>query len=934
MLFGRSGELDGIMERVAAAGRGQSATLVVRGEAGIGKSALVDAVVERVREGPVGDSAATAVLRTRGIESESAIPFGGLAELLRPVQHLLPELPEPQAAALAGALALGPPAAADRFAIAAATLSILSLAAPDGRLLCVLDDAHWLDTSSAEAMVFAARRMQAERSVVLFTVRDGEPGAGRFDALPQLRLTGLDPDAAGALLAEQAGAPLPGPVVARLVAQTGGNPLALQQLPGQLSEDELVGRAPIHRPLPVGALLRAGFLRRVEELPAPTRTALLLAATSDVDAVDVLGHALAESGRSLADLEPAEAAELVAISDGVLSFHHPLVRSAIYHGARPAERRAAHQALGAAFEKARGPQSEERRVWHLAAAAVGADESVAAALEQLGGTAARNQAHAAAVASLERAARLSPDRGDRGRRLVAAAGAAVPAGATQEAIRLLGEAQEWTEDPVVAARAECERLRLGVWGAAESAGAESNRARLFDFAAGIEATLPAVAVQAYLAAAQASLFSYDVGAITRATERAAQLGGADPRIALLCDVLGAMAAAQNGDADRAAELLDGRHDQLMALPTLDIEQVVTVSGVCYLAQDRPARARPLLGRAVESSRTANSAGLLAVQLPWMAALEWQDGNWTAALALAEEAVRLVPETGWLAQLPNSLSTLARVEAGLGLPGCRAHAGQAVEAGRAGGSVATVVHGLAALGLLELGAGNPGPAADHLGDALEAAAPAAPLLRFHVLPDLVEACALAGRTDRARVALAQLDELATRGRRTSALAAAARCHALLDGSRSGAAFEEALGWHARGTSPFDTARTRLAYGSRLRRTRDRAGARTQLRAALDAFERLGAAPWADRARAELTASGGSAPAHGDRVERRITAQELQVALAVQRGLTNAEVAAALFLSVKTVEYHLSNIYRKLGIRSRTQLIRALADEGGASSTGPR
>src|SRR5690242_14852691 len=283
MLYGRSAELGGIRARVDAAARGESAALVVRGEAGIGKSALVDAVAREV----LGRAGST-VLRTRGIESEAAIPFGGLADLLHPVLHLLPELPGPQSAALAGALAIGPPAAADRFAIAAATLSILGLAAPDGPLLCVVDDAHWLDASSAEAMVFAARRMHAERSVVLFTVRDGAPGADRFAVLETLALTGLDAAAAGELLAEAAGAPLPGEVVDRLVEQTGGNPLALQQLPGRLSDEQLVGRAPIVEPLPVGSLLQDTFLRRAERLPAPTRAALLLAATSDVDAADVL----------------------------------------------------------------------------------------------------------------------------------------------------------------------------------------------------------------------------------------------------------------------------------------------------------------------------------------------------------------------------------------------------------------------------------------------------------------------------------------------------------------------------------------------------------------------------------------------------------------------------------------------------------------------
>jgi DNA-binding CsgD family transcriptional regulator len=919
MLLGRTRELGRIQELLDAAARGRSAALVVRGEAGIGKSALVDEVA--LDAGKAG----TTVLRTRGLQAESAIPFGGLAELLRPVLHLREELPGPQSDALAGALALGPPTAADRFAIAAATLGLLALAGQDRPLLCVVDDAHWLDPASAEALVFAARRMQAEGSVMVFTVRDGEPGTERFDVLEQLALTGLDADDTAQLLAEQLPHKPPDDVVARLHADTGGNPLALRELPGLLTGEQLAGRDDIPQPLPVGALLQQGFLRRVEQLPEPARAALLLAATSDVDTVDVLDRALGDAGRSLADLEPAEDAELITLDRGRLSFSHPLVRSAVYFSGTPAQRRRAHRRLGEALAHIAGPRSEERRVWHLAAATVATDADVADALERVGTTAAAARGHAAAARAFERAAGLSPDPARRTRRLMAAAQAAVPAGATRDAIRLYGEAQEWSEDPVQTAIAECERLRLGVWGVA----AETHRARLFDFAAEIEPRLPAVAVQAYLAAAQASLFAYDVAGISRAAERAAQIAGADPSIGLLCDVMKAMAAAQGGDSARAAELMAARHGELLDRPTQGIEQLVTVGGVCHLALERPDTARQLLGRVVEASRRANSAGLLAVQLPWMAALEWQSGNWTTALALAQEAVQLAPETGWDAQLPNSLSTLARVEAGLGLPGCREHATAAVEAARAGGSSATAVHGLAARGLLELGAGNHAAAADDLDAALDAAGPdAAPLLRFHVLPDLVEAHVLAGRGHRAAQALAELDELAVKADRVSARAAAARCHALLDRGRAEHWFDRALDWHARGTPPFDTARTHLAVGMRLRRTRDRPGARHHLGTAVAAFERLGAAPWAERARAELHSSGGSAPAaRGERVERLLTPQELQVALAVRDGMSNADAAAALFLSKKTIEYHLSAIYRKLGIRSRTQLVRGLDPDAG-------
>lgn len=915
MLLGRARELTHLNGLLLAAKQGHSAAVVISGEAGIGKSALAESMASTA-----GAQADTAVLRTRGIEAESAIPFASLADLLRPVQHLLAELPEPQAAALAGALALGPPTAGDRFAVAAATLNLLAVAAQVGSLLCVVDDAHWLDPSSAEALVFAARRMRAEGSVMVFTVRDGEPGASRFLVLEQLRLLGLDAESATTLLESSVGRPLPPQVVQRLLADSGGNPLALLELPGQLTEDQLSGRTPILEPLPMGSLLAEGFLRQLRDLPQRSRAALILVATSDLEAADLVERALQQAGGSLADLEPAESAGLVSIGAGRLAFRHPLIRLAVYQSAPPSQRRSAHRQLAVALDSVAVPQADERRAWHLAAATLTPDEAVAASLEQVGKTASRRYSHAIAARALTRAAGLSPSRTERARRLLAAASAAVPAGLVQDAMQLLEQARTWADDPVVAAIAECEQHRLAVWGSTP----EASRARLFDFAARIEGRLPDVAARAYLAAAQASLFNYDIPAIIAGAEQAARLAGSDEHVALRCDVLAAVAAAQAGAADRADELLRGRRAQLASQDTFDIDQLVVISGVCYLALQRTAEARPLLARAVDASRQANAAGLLAMQLPWMAMLEWLDGDWTSALALAHEAVELAPETGWLAQLPNSLSTLARIEAGFGMASCREHAAQSVAAAQSGGHAATTVHARAAVGLLELGLDHPDDAADALKDAWDAAGPrAAPNLHLQILPDLVEAYARAGRPDRAAVELAQLDDLAARAGRFSARAAAARCHGLLEPRDFTERFEQALSWHAKGTPPFDRARTHLAYGARLRRSRNRAAARVQLRSALELFERLGAAPWAERTRAELVSSGGSAPARGDIIELRLTPRELQVSLAIQRGMTNATAASALFLSVKTVEYHLSNIYRKLGISSRTQLIGVLS-----------
>ncbi|MDQ3761004.1 MAG: AAA family ATPase [Actinomycetota bacterium] len=915
MLLGRSQELTQLNSLLVAARQGHSAALVISGEAGIGKSALAESMASTAATHPD-----TAVLQTRGIEAESAIPFAGLADLLRPVQHLLPKLPEPQAAALAGALALGPPTAGDRFAVAAATLSLLAVAAQVGSLLCIVDDAHWLDPSSAEALVFAARRMRAEGSVIVFTVRDGTPGSDRFGVLEQLRLRGLDAEAATALLTRSAGRQLPPEVIKRLLADTGGNPLALLELPGQLTEDQLSGRTPILEPLPMGSLLTEGFLRQVSDLPPRSRTALILVATSDLENADLVEQALRQAGGSLADLEPAEAAGLVSIGNGHLTFRHPLIRRAVYQAASPSQRRWAHHQLAVALNSVAAPQAEERRAWHLAAATVTPDEDVAATLERIGKAASSRLSHAVAARAFERAAGLSPSRTERARRLLAAASAAVPAGLVQEAMHLLDEARTWTDDPTVAAVAECEQHRLAVWGLAP----EVSRARLFDFAERIEDRLPDVAARAYLAGAQASLFNYDIPAITTGVERAARLAGSDEHVALRCDVLAAAAAAQAGAAERADGLLRRRQAQLAAEDPFEIHQLVTISGACYLALRRTAEARPLLTRVIDASRQVNAAGLLAMQLPWMAMLEWLEGDWTSALALAHEAVELASETGWLAQLPNNLSTLARVEAGFGMASCREHAAQAVAAARSGGHAATTAHALASVGLLELGLNHPDDAVDTLEKAWVATPQAAPHLQLQILPDLVEAYARANRPDQATEKLAQLDDLAARAEHFWARAAAARCHGLLEPRDFAEWFEQALHWHTKDTAPFEHARTHLAYGARLRRNRNRAGARIQLHSALELFERLGAAPWAKRTRTKLVSSGGSAPAHGDIIELQLTPQELQVALAVQRGLTNATAASALFLSVKTVEYHLSNIYRKLGVRSRTQLIRILSE----------
>jgi DNA-binding CsgD family transcriptional regulator len=918
MILGRSVERARLRGALAQARSGSSVALVVRGEAGIGKSALVQDVVAEAVE----DDAGLVVLRATGVEAESEISFAGLSDLLRPAQHLLQEVPGPQAAALAGALALAPPAARDRFAVAAATLSLLAAAARDAPLCCVVDDAQWLDSASSEALVFAARRMQAEGSLILFVVRDGEPGADRFEGFDQLRLAGLDVAAATELLASASvdGGALPRRVAEQLVADTGGNPLALKELPRQLSADQIAGREPITTPLPVNSQLLNAFTRRIGDLPEPARAALRLASASDLDAIDVVVEALGDAG-SPADLEPAEENGLIRLDGGRLVFVHPLIRSAVYHSATPAQRRAAHARLADAVLAVPTPQAGERRAWHLAAATLAADEPVAAELEEVGYAALTRHSYVAGLRILERSAGLSPLAPDRVRRLRIAALAALPAGRPADADRLLAEALE-VADETTALQLEAELHRIRMWAGAPEAG----RRRMTEFARRISGTAPRVAATAYLSAAQVSLGSYDTAAIVAATGEARRLTGGDPRLALHADLLDAFAAAQRLDPPRAAALLDARAEQLAAEDPLALDQLVTMAAAGYLAAERPASARPLLTGVIAAGREANAAGLLTLQLPWLATVELLEDNWSAALALAVEAVDLVRQTGWWGQLPSSLSTLAKVEAGIGLPDAAAHAREALAAAKDGGSPGATVHALIALGAVGLGAGRFTDAAGSLLEALSVATELdAPLLAVQVLPDLIEAEAAAREPEAAARHLGELTGLVARSRKGSALASAARCRGILaaDGYRD--AFAEALDLLGPDAPAYERGRTEMAFGIRLRQARDRSGAQEQLGAALARFDRIGAAPWAARAREELLAAGGRAAPGTDGVAHRLTPQELQVSLAVSSGRTNADVASALFLSVKTVEFHLSNVYRKLGVRSRTQLTRMLTQQ---------
>jgi len=408
VLPGRADEVARIDRLVDGARSGVSAALIVCGDPGIGKTALLDEVA--------ATAAGFTVLRARPLQTESELPFAGLADLLRPLLPLLDRIPEPQAAVLSGALALGPPTPGDRFAAAAATISLLAAGAEEAPVLAVVDDAHWLDTPSREALLFAGRRLRSDSVVLLLAMRDRPwlESAG----IERLELRGLAPDAAAELVAGTARAVSSG-VRERLIADTGGNPLAILEALATLTDAQLGGSAPIVGPIAVGRSLERSFAQRLEPLPDETRRALLIAAASYSRDANEIARALAGMGLATSALDPAEREGLVTTQAGRVEFRHPLLRSAAYHVADPVERRAAHRALAMALN----PDQHDRIAWHLAAAASGPDEEVARFLEDSATAAQGRRGYAAAANALATAARLSPADTDRVRRTVGAADA-------------------------------------------------------------------------------------------------------------------------------------------------------------------------------------------------------------------------------------------------------------------------------------------------------------------------------------------------------------------------------------------------------------------------------------------------------------------------------------------------------------------------------
>jgi DNA-binding CsgD family transcriptional regulator len=913
VLHGRERELELLRARLDGARQGRSFALVLAGEAGIGKTALLRQVLD--------DAQGFRLLRGRGYESEAEIPYAGLLAIVRPLLDLAEALPEQQAAALRSALALGPPTPHDRFAVPVALLALLAAAAEDQPLLVAVDDAHWLDPATREALLFAARRLEAEGVGVILGIRETDGVAVDVAGLERLELAGLDAEGTRSLLAGQVA-----PAVADALGRaTGGNPLALLELPVVLSDEERRGLKPITTPLPTGARVEELFSRQVAELPERTRRALGLASALDGGELDQLFASLAELGLGEEDLAPAESSGVVAVRGSRLVFRHPLIRSAAYHGQTLAERRAAHAALGHVATDVR------QRAWHQAQAATGQDPQVAVALADAADDARRRGGLAEAAVTYARAAELTPFKATAAELLLDGASCAHQAGNIDQALTLLDAA----EHAALSSSRLNDARRLRGLLTLRMGDLDTGRKILEDEAARLAESDPPRAAETLLVATPAYMYTGDNDAMFAFARRAREIvGDSDARVAELADVVLTMARSALGKVTE-----DNMH--LFSSPVIDpgAQQPAEIMlgsthGLMFVERYEDVRRR--VDEHVDEARRAGAAVRLIYPLALRAELNHRTGRWPAAMADITEAMRLVDETGYdllLAGHPIAICSLIEMDAGM-FQDARRRAESAAAMGESRGAHTILLWAYWALGRLALLQGDADAAAEML-----LRVPQVREQTKWVEPnvtlsdgDLGEALVAAGRLDEARAHAERMRREGEALGRWFPQAAAARTEGLLAPDD---AFEEHFARAAELLEqvplPHERARTDLLLGIRRRRAGGNEEARASLQRALEAFDRLGAAPWLERTREELRLAGARQAVDRPRdPSEALTAQEWRVAQLVAQGLTNREVAGSLFLSPKTIEHHLSAIYRKLGVRSRTQLARLFGDEAQPSA----
>jgi DNA-binding CsgD family transcriptional regulator len=914
MLRGRTDEQSVIDRLLADARSGQSGVLIVRGEPGIGKTALLDYALSA--------AGGMRLIRGVGVESEAELPFAGLHLLLRSALERIGMLPDPQRRALEGAFGLGPGVPADRLLVGLAVLSLLSELAEDSPLLCVVDDAQWLDHASADALVFAARRLDAEGIALIFAAREGED-AFPAPGLPELHLAGLAAEAAAVVLDDR-GREMQPVVRYRVLAEAQGNPLALLELPAAFAAESPAGPADSHReaaagpgPVPLTSRLQQAFEGQVNRLPAATQSLLLVAAADDTGDLAPVLRAAATFSAGLADLPPAEHAALIRLTEQRVAFRHPLVRAAAYQRAPLSMRLTAHRALADALDR---PDDADRRAWHLAAATTGPDEHVAADLEHTAVRARTRNGYAAAASAYERAARLGEDSEARTRRLTLAAEAAIEAGELDRAHALAEQAVRHNPD------AELHTRLAQVQASAEFGQGSLRRAhaRLIDGTGRVCGSDPQRAVEMLLKAVNIAWFIGDreLAAATAARLDDVHLPSTDPLVpvAQLLKWLIALILDRSPGLPPVPEMIA----EARRLQAADSRSLLLVCSVALLA-GREAETHEVAAQLVAECRAKGAIGLLPSALYYVAAGQTFLGRHSEALTSATEALHIAQDTEqrqWASHAASFLAYLAAIAGDE--QRCRSLADDAIAAADALSPAAG--RATWALSVLDLGYGRAEKALSRLEGFARGQ------VGFNAkrgAPDLIEAAVRLGRPDRAGPALARLEAWAARVHTPAIDALVERCRALLaPDEHAHAHYIAALTLHSQDSRPFAHARTELLYGEWLRRARRKTDARDHLHAALETFERLGAAPWADRARAELHAAG--TPRASTTVTAnpgpltQLTPQELQITRLAAHGLSNRDIAAQLFLSPRTIGYHLYKAYPKLGIATRAELAPIVLD----------
>jgi DNA-binding CsgD family transcriptional regulator len=901
-LLDRQAERAAIDDVLRSVRDGFSAALVIRGSPGVGKTALLGYAAHSAPD--------MRVCSVTGIETDAGLAFAGLHELLVPVLPGVAELPDPQRHALQAAFGMEAAPAADRFLVGLAALTLLARAAEEQPVLCLIDDRQWLDVDSGRVLAFVARRLYADQVGIVVAVTEPVP-AHAIDPLRDVSVGGLPAEEASELLQSVARAPIDDRVVDQILTETERNPLALVQAGREFTAEELAGRAALPDPMPLGHRLTDRFRRLAARLEPSTQEFLLLAAAEAGGGRQVMWDAAQQEGIDADNASAeAEAAGLIELSAGSVRFRYPLIRSAVYYGAPDRDRRRMHLLLSAACK------DPDRRAWHLGESATGPDEDVAAELELAASRAQARGGYTGRAALLRRSVELTPDNGQRPRRELMLADAELRSGDPGIAQDLVDAALPDLSDPT--SRAVAEQLRGEILFAqghvADSATVLAAAARLLtpDHSAAREAMAAAMRAAIWAGPIESRKISTAAAALPRPVRP-------EPRV---CDLLldgftarftagfnaaiepfrAALKVTRSNDPGRVTELRWCEMCVIAALSIWDADSVIDITNRLL--------------------RAARSQGALAV-LPEALALQATADCVTGRLADAEDRwtemreIIAASRSATVVGLDSLSEGMALVYTGRIAEARAVGAARIREsASRGQGGVADV--GRAIVAMADVWAGDYGSAVDAAATVVQ---DDVPLVAEATLPELIEAAARSGRGSEAMSALGNLSERALAVGTPEALGIRSRCAALLDeGEGAEASYHQAISHLERGRAAVELARAHLQYGEWLRRGKRKRDARRELRTAGDMLEAMGARGLAARAAAELRATGERARPRTPAATVDLTAQEGRVARLAAEGETNNQIAAELFISPRTVEYHLSKVFTKLGVSSRAQLAR--------------